>query len=189
MKTIDFGAPDEYGAHVFYVNIPASKQGDVYITEDYGYYGGENGLPHNEERVILPRNIWTAIAETARKDFNDRLKARKVTTSRWKCGKNLLDRLLGKELCVLAWAAEKATAEEIPVICSKWTALRPEERWWLFSMTVAEAGIPDDKDRGWRKALYFALSDGIKGQPSKKRHRPIDDPYQISLLNWEGKDE
>lgn len=40
-----------------------------------------------------------------------------------------MERLLGKELCVLAWAAETANAEQLPVICSKWAALRPEERW------------------------------------------------------------
>ena len=47
-------------------------------------------------------------------------------------------RLLGKELCVLAWAAEAATDKEtLAVIAQKWSSLRPEERWWLFSMTVA----------------------------------------------------
>ena len=60
---------------------------------------------------------------------------------------------LGKELCVLAWAAETASEDKIAVICSKWAALRPEERWWLFAMTVAEAGMPEDTQRGWRRAL------------------------------------
>ena len=70
--------------------------------------------------------------------------------------------MLGKELCVLAWAAETANDEQLPVICSKWAALRPEERWWLFAMTVAEAGLPEDTQRGWRRALFLALSDGEK---------------------------
>ena len=77
-----------------------------------------------------------------------------MLTGRWHTGTNLVDRLLGKELCVLAWAAETANDEQIPVICSKWAALRPEERWWLFSMTVAEAGLPEDTQRGWRRALF-----------------------------------
>ena len=85
-----------------------------------------------------------------------------------------MDRLLGKELCVLAWAAETAEEPLIPVICSKWLALRPEERWWLFSMTVAEAGLAEDFERGWRKALFYALSDGDKPVERKRRPRPIE---------------
>jgi hypothetical protein len=88
----------------------------------------------------------------------------------------LLDRLLGKELCVLAWAAEHATAEQMPVICSKWAALRPEERWWLFSVTAAEAGLADDSMRGWRRAIYLALSDGERVTTDKRvRRRPVED--------------
>ena len=93
-----------------------------------------------------------------------------------------MDRLLGKELCVLAWAAETATEEQIRVICSKWAALRPEERWWLFAMTVAEAGLPEDVHRGWRQALYLALSDGEKGPPQRpRRPRPVE-PEILFLL-------
>ena len=112
----------------------------------------EGGIPRDEERVILPRPVWAGIADIARREFNDRLKAAKVPTARWHSGTNLVDRLLGKELCVLAWAAETANDEQMAVICSKWAALRPEERWWLFSTTVAEAGLPDDTERGWRRA-------------------------------------
>ena len=65
-----------------------------------------------------------------------------------------------REHAELAWAAERASEEELPVIGSKWAALRPEERWWLFMMTVAEAGLPDDHQRGWRRALHLALADG-----------------------------
>ena len=94
-----------------------------------------------------------------------------------------MERLLGKELCVLAWAAETANDEQMPVICSKWAALRPEERWWLFSMTVAEAGLPEDTPRGWRRALFHALSDGEKPPAHRKRRRPVDtDLVNLSLF-------
>ena len=81
-----------------------------------------------------------------------------------------LDRFLGRELCVLGWAAEHASPDECLVICQKWLALRPEERWWLYSKTASEAGNDKQSDRGWRKALYCALSDGsnIKLEPKKK---------------------
>ena len=171
-KTVDFGAPDHFGATVFRVEIPASRNDPVTIVEHYGFEGGERGIPVEEPRVRLPRAAWSGIAEAARHDFNERLRARKLPTSRWKTGPNLVDRLLGKELCVLAWAAERARPEELPVICSRWAALRPEERWWLFAMTVAEAGLPEDGERGWRRALYDALSDGNVDAPARKRRRP-----------------
>ncbi len=170
--TVDFGAPEGFGAHVFRVEIPATRTGEVLIVEDYGYSGSEAGIPRDEERVALERRVWSQISEVARREFNDRLKAAKLKTGRWHSGTNLVERLLGRELCVLAWAAEKATDEELPVIGSKWAALRPEERWWLFTVTVAEAGLHDDHHRGWRRALHLALADGDAPKPSKRRRRP-----------------
>lgn len=179
-KTVDFGAPDKFGAHVFRIEIPAAKSNSVVIVEDYGYRGQEAGVPRDEERVVLKRPVWSAIAAIARREFNTRLKAAKIHVGRWHTGTNLVDRLLGKELCVLAWAAETANPEQIRIICSKWAALRPEERWWLFAMTVAEAGLPEDSQRGWRRALFHALSDGEKPAPGRKR-RPR--PKQEELFN------
>jgi hypothetical protein len=170
----DFGAPEKFGAHVFRVEIPAAKTEAVRILEDFGYRGFEGGIPRDEERVILSRAAWSGIADIARREFNDRLKAAKIPTGRWHTGTNLVDRLLGKELCVLAWASETANDDQLPVIASKWAALRPEERWWLFSMTVAEAGLPEDTQRGWRRALFLALSDGEKPAPGRKRRRPVE---------------
>ena len=105
---VDFGAPTTYGAHLFRVEIPTARTGEVVIVEDYGYRGLEGGIAKEEDRVILKRPVWSAIAEAARREFNDRLKAAKIVTSRWHTGTNKVDRLLGKELCVLAWAAETA---------------------------------------------------------------------------------
>ena len=182
-NTIDFGAPDGFGAHLFRVLIPTARSESVVIVEDYGYRGEEGGVPREEERAILKRKVWSAIAGPARSEFNSRLKAAKLRVSRWHTGTNLVDRLLGKELCVLAWAAETANAEQLPVICSKWAALRPEERWWLFAMTVAEAGLPEDTRRGWRRALFFALSDGEKPAVGRKRRaRPRQDDLFDSPL-------
>ena len=38
-------------------------------------------------------------------------------------------------------------------------ALAPEERWWLYTMTVAATGQAMQKGTGWRKALRAALAD------------------------------
>lgn len=174
IKTIDFGAPDTFGAHIFRVEIPVSRLHTVRIIEDYGYMGNERGIPQQEERVNLTRFVWSNIADAARNEFNTRLKEAKTPTGRWHTGTNLVDRLLGKELCVLAWAAETANEDQLPIICRKWSALRPEERWWLFSKTVAEAGLPEDTKRGWRRALFSAFSDGETPDFSKRKPRPPD---------------
>lgn len=180
---VDFGAPEKFGAHLFRVELPAARTKSVVIVEDYGYRGDEAGIPRDEERAILDRRVWSKISDTARREFNARLKGAKIPVGRWHSGTNLVERLLGKELCVLAWAAEPATDEQLPVVCSKWMALRPEERWWLFSMTVAEAGLPEDKERGWRRALYVALSDGEKPPASRKRRRPVErDLFHLPLF-------
>ena len=180
-NTVDFGAPEEFGAYIFRVTIPVSAAGNILVVEHYGFQSGERGIPLEETCVLLTRVVWSAIADTARKNFNDRLKAKHLSTGRWKAGDNKVDRLLGKELCVLAWAAEHGNKEDWPIICSKWAALRPEERWWLFAMTVAEAGQPEDRDRGWRKALYYALSDGNPDSPSRRRPRPFDETDHAAL--------
>ena len=172
-----FGAAvGDYGAHIFRVNVPATLSGDITITEDYGLKGGENGVPPHETRVVLPRKFWSAIAETARKDFASRLKAKKLASSRWTTGENKVDRMLGKELCILAWASEHANnVDECKAIAAKWSALRPEERWWLFSQTASEAGLAEDKDGGWRKALYHALSSGRVQEKKTRSIRPVED--------------
>lgn len=179
-----FGARADFGAHVFRVNIPPGRAGMVVLSEDYGYLAGDNGIPDREIRVEIERSKWTPLAEITRREFNPRLKAKKVPPSTWKPGDNLLDRLLGKELCVLMWAAElAATPEQLDTICAKWADLRPEERWWLYAMTAAEAGGVGDRDRGWRKALFSALSDGeVKDMP-KARQRRIQEQQSLSLFD------
>lgn len=171
-RTIDFGASPEFGVHIFKVEIPRDRSGPVTIMEDYGYKGGAEGIPQFETRVILERAKWSAIADPVRIEFNARLKSHKLPSGRWHVGTNLVERLLGRELCVLAWAVETAGLDQVPIIVRRWLALRPEERWWLFSQIVAEAGLPDDRERGWRKAIYYALSDAKGFEERPKRRRP-----------------
>jgi hypothetical protein len=73
--TVDFGAPEKFGAHVFRVEIPATRTEPVVIVEDCGYRGHEAGYHVDEERVILSRRVWSAISDIAGREFNDRLKA------------------------------------------------------------------------------------------------------------------
>lgn len=146
---------------MFAVQIDAAKSYPVKIVEDFGLQPGSLRTTY-AIRVVIPRGSWDEICDVASDDFNKRLKAAKVATGRWKPGVVMVERLLGKELCVLAWAAEQADTRELQTICKKWSALRPEERWWLYSITVAETGNAEDTGRGWRKAIYYGLSDGAK---------------------------
>lgn len=179
--TVGFGAPATHGAHTFRVEVPASRTEPVVIVEDYGYAGGLDGRPLEVSRVRVRRPIWTIIAEVARQHFNERLKAKGHSTSRWTVGTTLVERHLGRELCVLAWAAESANEVQAQIIGNNWQAFRPEERWWLFMETVGHAGGIDDAHRGWRRALFYALSDGERPPAKSKAWRPRESD-QISLV-------
>jgi hypothetical protein len=109
--------------------------------------------------VVLERPRWTAIRSEVQRAFNQRLKEHKLKTSSWKVGDNPVDRLLGKELCALAWAVEGMDKDKIPVAVRNWLALRHEERWWLFGMAAQGTGGVDDGHHGWRLALRHALGD------------------------------
>lgn len=122
--TVDFGAPPAFGRHHFYVDIPAMPQAAVRIAEDYGF-DGDGSRETSECRIILARELWTKIRDEARRDFNTRLKAKKLSTGSWNTGTVKLERFLGRELCVLAWATEHAIPDECPIICQKWRALPP----------------------------------------------------------------
>mgnify|MGYP003564700654 FL=1 len=154
-----FGAPKALGSHVFQVHIPGGARSAVTITEDFGFLGGQRGVPETEPRAEVVRTTWTAIRDVARKDFNARLRHRRLPPSSWKVGDNPLDHLLGKELCVLAWASEDADREAALRAAHAWSALRPEERWWLFGATVTHGGRPSDRFAGWRTALRAALQE------------------------------
>lgn len=167
-NTIDFGASSEFGMHHFYVEIPVAPRDAICIYEDFGFDGNDAKRETVECRLMLARELWSKIRDDARRDFNARLKAKKQSTGSWTTGRVRLDRFLGRELCVLAWAAEHASPDECLVICQKWLALRPEERWWLYSKTAAEAGLANQTQRGWRKALYCALSDGQNIKATQK---------------------
>jgi hypothetical protein len=86
-NTIDFGASKNFGAHHFYVDISAEPKVAVSIYEDYGFDGDETRRETTEKRVILARELWTKIRDDARRDFNDRLKAKKQSTGTWSIGK------------------------------------------------------------------------------------------------------
>lgn len=172
-RTLGFGVPATSDPHHFKVIIPKANSGRVQISEYLGMQTQSAELAVID-RVLLERPRWTAIRAEVQRAFNARLKAHNLKTSAWKVGENPVDRLLGKELCVLAWAVEDMEMEKIPVAVRNWLALRPEERWWLFGMTAMTTGRITDGGKGWRLALRHALGDVAQSdllQPRARREK------------------
>src|SRR2546427_7474465 len=94
---VDFGAPEQFGTHVFRVEIPAARTEPVRIIEDYGHRGLEGSIPRDDDRVILPRAVWSGVADTARHGINNRLKAAKLPAGRSHDGSDRMERYVGKE--------------------------------------------------------------------------------------------
>lgn len=184
--TLGFGVPATSDPHHFKVLIPKSNTGKIQISEYLGLQAasGDNAVI---DRVLLDRPRWTAIRAEVQRAFNARLAAHSLKPSAWKVGENVVDRLLGKELCVLAWAVEQMDTDKIPVAVRNWLALRPEERWWLFGMTAVATGGIKDAGKGWRIALCHALGDvaqsellaprGRRGQREESGSRPTLDLF------------
>lgn len=180
-KTTGFGVPNDIDPHHFVVEIPAARANPVVITEQFGLAAGSNGMPDSLERCRLGQDVWNAVRKELERVLNDRLKEKKLTTSRWKSGKNQVERLLGRELCVLLWAIEAAPKETIPNAIRNWSGLKPEERWWLFAMAASMTGTSEDVDVGWRKALRVALTENPTGEEvvairAKNPRRPEERP-------------
>lgn len=181
--TLGFGVPASSDPHHFKVIIPRGKNDKVQISE----YLGLQALSDEYaviDRVMLERTRWNAMRSEVQRAFNARLKEHNLKTATWKVGENLVDRLLGKELCVLAWAAEGMAMDNMPVAVRNWLALRPEERWWLFGMAALSTGGLADGNKGWRLALRHALGDVAQNEQlarSGRRRRAADNTERPTL--------
>lgn len=128
-------------------------------------------------RVLIDRSRWLALAPGFWEEANRRLRANGLPPSKFQ--KNPAKPIpvhpsLGKELCVLCWAVEEAQPDLIPNALLNWQNLAPEERWWLYTMTVATTGQAlHHRGQGWRKALRAAIAENtfIKGEGSSPRAR------------------
>ncbi|MGH6877804.1 MAG: DUF3780 domain-containing protein, partial [Rhizomicrobium sp.] len=115
-------------------------------------------------RCDVPRDVWDAVSPEARAEFNRRLKLESKQAGRWGADETAVQRLFGKELLVLLWAVESPDVrpEEIAVAIRNWLGLKPEERWWLYTMTAAATGLAHQVGIGWRGALRHALCFGTR---------------------------
>lgn len=147
--------------------------------------GGKNAsiapaveLPNKEPnlRVLIDRTRWLALAPAFYEEANRRLRANGLPAFKFQKNPSKpvpVHPSLGKELCVLCWAVEEAPPEMIPNALMNWESLAPEERWWLYTMTVATTGQAMQRGVGWRKALRAALAENpfVKGEGSSPKSR------------------
>ncbi len=171
-KVKGFGVPDTIDPHHFVVSIPSGNGGEITIAEHFGV-SATGDAQDVVVRCKLSRIAWHSISDEAKRVLNDRLREKKLKPSRWSAGDNPVERLLGKELCVLAWAVENAPEETHLAAVNAWIAFKPEERWWLFKMVDQTVGDASDGDIGWRKALRIAFTESPKQSEVilKKKHR------------------
>jgi len=188
--------PDE-ARHGFLIDVPkgSSPAEMVCISEHRGGELTHLGTRANTEpratdaalRVLIDRSRWLALAPAFWEEANRRLRANGLSVAKFI--KNPAKPVpvhpsLGKELCVLCWAVEEAQIDDIANALRNWEALAPEERWWLFTMTVATTGQALQKGIGWRKALRSALADNpfVKGEGmSPRARRELLGHSQLSL--------
>jgi hypothetical protein len=163
----NFDCPDIYQEHGYLVRLTKGREAKVQVFEVFGR------LPTDRESLWAPetimrceaaRDVWEAASPEARAEFNRRLKAEDKPAGRWGADDTAVQRLFGKELLVLLWAIEAPDVrrEEIGVAIRNWHGLKPEERWWLYTMTAAATGLGHQTGMGWRGALRLALCFGTR---------------------------
>lgn len=155
-ETIGFGVPNVVGPHHFVVQIPAGRNDPVVVIENYGL-NGETINAKPVPRVIVSREAWRVVADPLKAYLNRRLKEKGFKVSRFSAGDNKVERLLGHEIAVLAWAIEQADEDEARIAFTRWASHRPEELHWLYQQVVADAGRPENEPAGWRLAIKQAL--------------------------------
>jgi hypothetical protein len=179
-----FGDAGVAEAHRFVVTIPRSVKDPVMVVEDYGAPGACEARGDRILRAVIERARWDEISDTVRTEFNRRLKLRKMPTGRWTSGDVPVDRLLGKELVLLAWAIEDAPADKTGVALANWLGLSQEQRWSLYTLTAAATGDAlRHRGIGWRRAVMIAMTEnpvsGPVGQVTKaaprRRKKPQED--------------
>ena len=189
MKTTvpGFGFEPSESQHHFLVRLSGKPEDPIYITEhfqlepemDKATISFALGREDQKIRVVLSRAKWDAIADEVRAEFNRRLKPMGLKPGQWNGSSVPVSRLFGKELILLAWAIEDADPALIPAAVQNWLGLRPEERWWLYTMTNGATGHAiTGRNKGWRKAVRFALTENPVTAP--RANRPEDDFHLVN---------
>lgn len=197
-SNMGFGCGGGQEEHRFIVIIPKAVAHPVTVVEDYGSQSVNETLGDRVLRASIDRPRWDMISEALRVEFNRRLRAMGRRTGRWTSGEVAVERLLGKELVLLAWGTEGASLDKVPHAIANWLGFKPEERWWLYTTAAAATGDAlKHQGVGWRKALMIALTENpVSGQlappmraapPKGGRKRKEGDRASSSLFPAGGK--
>ena len=162
-----FDCADIYQEHGYLVRLTRGRDARALVFEVFGRPPAEQEADWAPETILrcdVPRSVWDAVSGELRADFNRRLRLEDKQAGRWGAEETAVQRLFGKELLVLLWTIEapEVTAEEIAVAIRNWHGLKPEERWWLYTMTAAATGLAHQTGMGWRGALRQALCFGTR---------------------------
>jgi len=170
--THGFGVPNDPLPHQFLIRIPTGRADPVEVWEDFGA-AAVGTAAQKLCRAAVPRDTWRQVADGVKSHLNRRLKEKDLKGSRFGSGDNRVERILGRELCVLAWAVEDATPDEAAIAFTRWSSHRPEELWWLFQQIDKDGGEWDSPKTGWRIAIRHALIRGGEEMPAgARRPRP-----------------
>ncbi len=169
-----FGFNSNESQHHFLIFIPKLQKNKVLIYERFEWDENDNidtdvqkiDARFDRLKVEMPAIKWKMIQEALQKEFNQRLKKMGHKVNRFKQGPNIVQRLFGKEMVLLVWAIEDSDPKVIPDAIKNWLGLKPEERWWLYTMTNASTGEANTK-YGWRKAIRYALCEN----PVNEKHK------------------
>ena len=194
-RVLGFGFIPEQSEHCFIVTLPVSraKGAEVLISEHFEWREMADVAPvqvslndeNSQVKVILRRDVWDEIAEETKAELNRRLRSLGIKTGKWpKSGQVPVERSLGKELVLLAWAIEESDPVLISTAVRNWLGLAPEERWWLYTMTNASTGhAVNGRGKGWRKAVRFALTENPVSDVALKKRR---DEFNLSFFGRDG---
>ena len=163
----NFDCADIYQEHGYLVRLTKGRDAKAQVFEVFGRPPTAQDAQVAPETVLrceIARDVWDVVSAEARAEFNRRLKLEGKPAGRWGADETAVQRLFVKELLVLLWAVEAAdvTPEEIGVAIRNWYGLKPEERWWLYTMTAASTGLAHQTGMGWRGALRLALCFGTR---------------------------
>jgi len=163
----NFDCADIYLEHGYLVRLTRGRDARVHVFEVFGRPPEDREQQWAPETVLrcdAPRAVWDAVSGEMRGEFNRRLKSEGKPAGRWGADETAVQRLFGKELLVLLWAVEQdgVSDEEVAVAIRNWHGLKPEERWWLYTMTAASAALAHQVGMGWRAALRHALCFGTR---------------------------
>ena len=150
INTIGFGVPASDDQPKFILSIPrGGKDSDTIQLIEFD----PSRKPGSEEvvKAEIDGKAFKQLRPIILSFMNRRLKKSGLKTGKLKSGDNDISEVIGKELCVLMWAADGCDAAGIERAYDGWTRYTLSELWWMYKQ--------GSDNLVWRKALSIALTE------------------------------